>query len=147
MSSIMTLQHDSKNWDSKRGRLTELGGTLAMGDVDALAWNQGTGIFFATECKRLLFARTVAEIGERLQEYTVVAAPGEDRTPIQKHVDRIAFLRNARPALSRVTGIPADKIVLRSALVTDYLVPMQFLEDAGKLVDVIADISILHTAI
>lgn len=128
-------------------KLTELGGTPAMGDVDVLAWKPGTGIVFATECKRLLFARTVAEIGERLQEYTVVAAPGEDRTPIQKHVDRISFLRTACPALSRITGIPADKIVLRSALVTDYLVPMQFLKDAGKLVDVIVDISLLDTAI
>lgn len=128
-------------------KLTELGGTQAMGDIDALAWNQDSGTVFATECKRLLFARTVAEIGERLQEYTVVAAPGEDRTPIQKHLDRMTFLRNALPALSRVTGIPADKIILRSALVTDYLVPMQFVKDAGKLVDIIVDISLLYTVI
>lgn len=47
-------------------KLTELGGTQAMGDIDALAWNKGTGTIFATECKRLMFARTVAEIGERL---------------------------------------------------------------------------------
>lgn len=127
--------------------MTEVGGTKAMGDVDALAWNQLTGVVFATECKRLLFARTVAEIGERLREYTVIAAPGEDRTPIQKHLDRIFFLRTAGPALSKVTGIPADKIVLRSALVTDYLAPMQFLKDAGKLLDVITDVSLLDEVV
>jgi hypothetical protein len=127
--------------------MTELGGTQAMGDVDALAWDTNTGIVYATECKRLLFARTVAEIGERLQEYTSIAAPGEDRTPIQKHLDRIAFLRNAPPAISKVTGIPVGKIVLRSALVTDYLVPMQFLKDTARLVDVVTDISLLDEAV
>lgn len=127
--------------------LTELGGTQAMGDVDALAWNKDTGIVYATECKRLLFARTVAEIGERLQEYTSVAAPGQDRTPIQKHLDRIAFLRAALHAISKATGIPTGKIVLRSALVTDYLVPMQFLKDTSKLVDVVTDIALLDEAV
>ena len=127
--------------------MTELDGTQVMGDVDVLAWDKDTGIVYATECKRLLFARTVAEIGERLQEYTSIAAPGEDRTPIQKHLDRIAFLRTALPAISKTTGIPADEIVLRSALVTDYLVPMQFLEDTAKLVDVVTDISLLDEAV
>ena len=78
---------------------------------------------YATECKRLLFARTVAEIGERLREYTSVAAPGDDRTPIQKHLDPAYSSCGRRSALSKLTGIPADKIKLQSALVTDYLVP------------------------
>lgn len=55
--------------------MTELDGTQVMGDVDVLAWDKDTGIVYATECKRSLFARTVAEIGERLQEYTSIAAP------------------------------------------------------------------------
>lgn len=127
--------------------MTELGGTKAHGDADALAWHTESGAVYATECKRLLFARTVAEIGERLREYTSVAAPGDDRTPIQKHLDRMTFLRSALPALSKLTGIPADKIKLQSALVTDYLVPMQLSKEASQLVDVVTDLALLGLAV
>jgi hypothetical protein len=127
--------------------MTELGGTQAMGDVDALAWHVGSGVVYATECKRLLFARTVAEVGERLQEYTTIAAPGEDRTPIQKHLDRLTFLRSALPGIAKLTGIPANEIKIRSALVTDDLVPMQFSKDASRIVDVVADLAGLKTAV
>jgi hypothetical protein len=127
--------------------MTELGGTKALGDIDALAWHAESGTVYATECKRLLFDRTIGEIGERLREYTSVAGPGEDRTPYEKHRDRMAFLQNALPALSKVTGIPVDKIKLRSALVTDYLVPMQFSKEALQLLDVVTDLSLLGTAV
>jgi len=128
-------------------KMTELGGTPRLGDVDVLAWRSETGVVFAAECKRLLFARTVAEVGERLQEYTSIAAPGDDRTPIQKHADRMAFLKSALPALGKLTGIAENKIVLRSALVTDYLVPMQFSKETSKFVDVVTDLSLLGEAI
>jgi hypothetical protein len=134
-------------FDAREVNMSELGGTPEMGDVDAFAWDPKSGVVYATECKRLLFARTVAEVGERLQEYTSIAAPGDDRTPIQKHLDRMTFLRSALPAISKLTGIPADKVVLRSALVTDYLVPMQFSEDALKLIDLVTDLSLLESAV
>jgi hypothetical protein len=128
-------------------KMTELGGTPVLGDVDALAWNPKHEVVYAAECKRLLFARTVGEVGERLREYTSVATRGGDRTPIQKHLDRMTFLRSALPALSKLTGIAADKIKLRSALVTDYLVPMQFSKKASQLVDVVTDIDLLESAV
>lgn len=128
-------------------KMTELGGTQGLGDVDALAWQPETGVIFAAECKRLLFARTVAEVGERLREYTSIAAPGDDRTPIQKHADRMTFLKSALPAVAKLTGIAESKIVLRSALVTDYLVPMQFSKEVSKFVDVVTDLSLLGEAV
>jgi hypothetical protein len=132
-------------FEAREVNITELGGAARFGDVDAFAWNTESGIVYATECKRLMFARTVAEIGERLQEYTSVAADGEERTPIQKHSDRVAFLHCSLPAISKLTGIPTDKIVLRSALVTNYLVPMQFTNDALKFVDLVSDLENLES--
>lgn len=131
-------------FEAREVNITELGGTAELGDVDAFAWDAESGVIYATECKRLMFARTVAEVGERLQEYTSVAAEGEERTPIQKHVDRMNFLRSALPAVSKMTGIPLGRIILRSALVTDHLVPMQFSNDVLKYVDFVSDIENLE---
>jgi len=134
-------------FEAREVNITELGGPAELGDVDAFAWNTESGVVYATECKRLMFARTVAEVGERLQEYTSVAAEGEARTPIQKHSDRMTFLRSALPAVSRLTGIPVGKIILRPALVTDHLVPMQFTNAVLKFVDFVSDIEGLERKI
>jgi hypothetical protein len=50
-------------------------------------------VVYVIECKRLLFARTICEIGERRTEYTTVSEAG-DSTPTQKHLDRIAYLKS-----------------------------------------------------
>lgn len=119
--------------------MTELGGDKAGGDVDVLAWAPATGEVWLIECKRLLMDRTVGEIGERLADYTTRGKRNGKRTPIQKHLDRVDFV-NANPTrLSSVTGIPLDKLVIRSALVTDSLVPMQFTKRMLDLVDRVAD--------
>jgi hypothetical protein len=43
-------------FDAREVKMTALGGTLEMGDVDAFAWDPKSGVIYATECKRLLFA-------------------------------------------------------------------------------------------
>lgn len=91
------------------------------------------------------FARTIGEIGERLTEYTSVAKEG-DRTPIQRHLDRIAFLKANPGALSALTSNSVERIHIRSALVTDYLVPMQFSKRALGLVNLVTDLALLHEA-
>jgi hypothetical protein len=122
--------------------LTTIGGNAELGDIDVLAWRPDRGVAYAVECKRLLFARTMGEIGERLLEYTSLAENG-GRTLIQKHCDRMAFL-NANPAqLSALVMISADRLQIRSALVTDYLVPMQFSARAKEFVDVVTDLALL----
>jgi hypothetical protein len=127
-------------------KMTVFGGKMQLGDVDVLAWRPETGVVHAIECKRLLFARTVGEIGERLREYTTIAEPGSDRTPVQKHLDRITFLRSATAPLATLTGIARDSLKLRSALVTDYIVPMQFSKEALRLMDTVTDFALLHEA-
>ena len=118
--------------------MTELGGDSELGDIDVLAWHPGTGPIYAIECKRLMVDRTVAEIGERLNDYTVSSRDGE-RTPVQKHLDRVAFLKEKRAELGRLTDIPETLVHPRSALVTDGLTPMQFSEGVKGKLDVVVD--------
>ncbi|PZN95078.1 MAG: hypothetical protein DCF30_19405 [Hyphomicrobiales bacterium] len=120
-------------------QLGELGGGKELGDVDVLAWRRETGEVWLIECKRLQFDRTVAEIGERLGDYTKGGERRGKRTPIQKHLDRLAYVRAAPAGLSRVIGIPADEMRIRAALVTDSLVPMQFTERMTQLLDRVVD--------
>lgn len=127
-------------------KLTMLGGGNELGDVDVLAWRPDQGLVYAVECKRLLFARTIGEIGERLTEYASRAETGK-RTPIQKHLDRMAFLVANPAGLASLTGIPGDQLQIRSALVTDYLVPMQFSARAKEFVDVVSDFALLSEAL
>lgn len=60
---------------------------------------------FAIECKRLQIARSIGEIGERLAEYTTIAPPKARKTPIQKHLDRVAFLQASPSKLAKLTRI------------------------------------------
>ena len=125
-------------WTVRRElNLTELGGSAELGDIDVLAW-RADGPIYVIECKRLMMDRTVGEIGERLRQYVTLAENGP-RTEIQKHVDRLEYLTKNPDQVSRMTNIPRGKLELRSALVTDYLAPMQFSERAKAILDVVVD--------
>ncbi|MBK1795508.1 hypothetical protein JHL21_13475 [Devosia sp. WQ 349] len=115
--------------------MTLFGGKKDLGDVDVLAWDKKTGTVWAIECKRLLLDRTIGEIGERLADYTTRGTRNKKRTPIQKHLDRVDFLRANLAGVAKVTKIPVADIKLRSALVTDRIVPMQFTKTMLTLVD------------
>jgi hypothetical protein len=121
-------------------KLTTLGGAAELGDIDVLAWQPDRAVVYAIECKRLLFARTIGEVGERLTEYTTLAHDG-GRTPIQKHVERIAYLTANIDVPEKHIRTKPGSIEVRSALVTDYLVPMQFSEKARSFVDLVTDLA------
>ena len=134
-------------WKTAREvRLTRFGGDGALGDVDVMAWQQGTGLVYAIECKSLRFDRTLREIGERLEEYSGETV-GVKRTPLQKHLDRISCLNANRERLAEFTGIAVDRLQLRSGLVTEQLVSMQFGETAREMLDLVADYELLDKAL
>jgi hypothetical protein len=119
--------------------MSRLGADKALGDIDVLAWSTATGDVWAIECKRLFLDRTVGEIGERLADYTTPGRRNNKRTPIQKHLDRLAYL-NANPTLvANFVGIDAGRLNLKSALVTDGIVPMQFTDHMTNLVSLVCD--------
>ena len=134
-------------WKTKEEvKLTRLGGAKALGDVDVLAWQPATGLVYAVECKSLRWDRTCGEIGERLKEYSAGTVDGK-RTPLQKHLDRISYLRANPQRLADLVGIPVDLLQLRSALVTEQLVPMQFSGRARETLDLVTDFELLEAAL
>ena len=131
-------------WKTMREvRLTRLGGEESLGDIDVLAWQPATGLAYAVECKSLRFDRTYGEIGERLEEYSAGTVDGK-RTPLQKHLDRISYLEANRQRLADLVDIPVDRLQLRSALVTEQLVSMQFSGEAREALDLVADYELLE---
>lgn len=127
-------------------KITALGGAPELGDLDVLAWRRGTSIAYAIECKRLTAARTVGEIGERLQEYARPSSSNRKRSPMEKHLDRIAFLRSNSEKLRTITGMESAALEVKSCLVTDRLVPMQFSQETLKLVDIVIDFAGITSA-
>ena len=126
--------------------LTRLQGEALLGDVDVLAWQPVTGLVYAIECKSLRFDRTCGEIGERLAEYSDGTVDGK-RTPLQKHLDRISYLEANRERLADLVGIPVDRLQLRSALVTEKLVSMQFSGKAREMLDLVTDYELLEATL
>ena len=100
---------------------------------------------YAIECKSLRFDRTFGEIGERLSEYGVGTVGGR-RTELQKHLDRVAYLKCNRERLSKFTDIPIEQLQLRSGLVTEKLVAMQFSGPAQDVLDLVTDFDLLNEA-
>ena len=129
----------SLDWETQPElKMTELGGGADLGDIDVLVWRRDSGVVYAIECKRLFTDRTVGEIGERLAEYSVV--PGADnKTPLQRHIDRLVYLRANIQAVARFTSMPSQSIRLSSALVTDQITPMQFSSEVSRELDVVTD--------
>ncbi|MGA8908917.1 MAG: hypothetical protein WB524_14980 [Acidobacteriaceae bacterium] len=96
-----------------------------MGDVDVLAWHGD--VVCVCECKELLFARTVGEVVSQLVRFR--GQPGDD---LDKHLQRVNFLRENYQGVRRVTGIDSPRVV--SILITSKTVPMQFGPDLGTQV-------------
>ena len=126
--------------------LTRFGGEESLGDVDVLAWQPAAGLVYAVECKSLRFDRTCGEIGARLAEFSAGTVNGK-RSPLQKHLDRVSYLGANRNRLATVVGIPVDRLQLRSALVTEQLVSMQFSGKARDMLDLVTDYELLEAAL
>ncbi len=107
--------------------MTALGASAqrAMGDVDVLAWKRD--VVCICECKELLFARTIGEVVSQLVRFR--GRTGDD---LDKHLQRVNFLRENYQGLRRVTGIDSPRVV--AILITSKTVPMQSGPDLGTQV-------------
>ena len=134
-------------WETEQElSLTRFGGGDSLGDVDVLAWKRETGLVFAIECKSLRFDRSLGEVGERLAEYSL-GTVGSKRTPLQKHLDRMSFLESNRERVANYTGIREGGLKLRSGLVTENLVSMQFGGIARENLDLVTDFELLENVL
>ena len=99
-------------WRTKREvRLTRFGGEKSLGDVDVLAWQPASGLVYAVECKSLRFDRTCGETGERWVEFSAGTVDGK-RTPLQRHLDRISYLRGNPKRLADFVGYSLGPVAL-----------------------------------
>jgi len=105
----------------QRVQLKSLGAPPDLGDVDVLTWRCDGERSIAIECKRLKPARTVGEVGEQLLKFK-----GEARDRLDRHLNRIAWL-NANPdVVGARLGIPRREREFESLLVTNVIVPLQY---------------------
>lgn len=102
-------------------QMTELGASAELGDVDVLAWKP-TGEIQITECKRLQLARTVAEVAEICRRFR-----GEAKDELDKHVQRIKWIKSNPSGLQRIVGYSPDPARIDDKLVTNTHVPMMYL--------------------
>lgn len=94
-----------------------------LGDVDVLAWTE-QGLVIVVECKHLRLAMTIGEIAEQLNRFR-----GEATDELGRHLRRYNWLREHPDMLGRGIGVRDKALSLRSLLVTNTVVPMQFKYD------------------
>jgi len=131
-SSWVSDQFCLKGWKTRvEVQMTELGGSPVQGDVDVLAWKP-SGDILIIECKRLQFARTVAEIAEICHRFR-----GEVKDELGKHVERINWIRANPECLERVIGFMPSALNINDRLVTNTQVPMMYLTSLPIATDMI----------
>lgn len=93
------------------------------GDIDVLAWQDGTNQVLVIECKDLSFRRNYSEIAALLSDYRGELKNGKP-DKLRRHLNRVDRLQQDMSALGRHTGVSSPRI--ESCLVVGGLVPMQF---------------------
>ena len=102
-------------------KITELGGSKELGDIDVLAWNDDKSVLII-ECKRLMLARTIAEISEVCSNFR-----GEARDYLAKHISRFQWVMENLGSLEQTIGRIPESKDLDMYLVTNTDVPMMYL--------------------
>ena len=123
-------------------QMTEFGADSSYGDSDCLAWDEEKQVFFAVEAKRLRFARTVAEMGEQLRNFK-----GEEKDRLAKHIRRCSWLEAHPNAVCRVAHVKITNPKIIPLLVTNTIVPMQFVKGLPLPPQQIVALNALHTVI
>jgi hypothetical protein len=130
-------------WSARSSvKMTELGADKSYGNVDVLAWDVSKGHVLVVECKNLRQARTVGEICEKLRNFR-----GEEKDDLHAHLRRFHWLRSNQKEVARITTIEPSKQRLIPLLITNALVPMQFITDLPLPPELILPIQDLPTSL
>lgn len=116
-------QMRERKWKAKTEvKMTELGAPVDLGDMDVLAW-KSDGTIQLIECKRLTFARTIAEIANICKRFQ-----GEAKDELAKHLRRVEWIRRNPQCLRNIVGFVPDPSHIDHRLVTNTQVPMKYME-------------------
>ncbi|MDF4024636.1 hypothetical protein P3W24_06655 [Luteibacter sp. PPL201] len=98
------------------------------GDVDVLAWREGSREVLIVECKDLAFARNYSEVASQLSAYQGNVVDGEP-DKLARHLERVDLVSHDLPAITRLTGVEEPVIV--SWLVFRGISPVHFADIAA----------------
>ena len=116
-------QMRERKWLAKTEvNMTELGAPADLGDVDVLAW-KSDGTIRLIECKRLTFARTIAEIANICKRFQ-----GEAKDELARHLRRVEWIRRNPQCLRNIVGFVPDPSRIDHRLITNTQVPMKYLD-------------------
>ena len=116
-------QMRERKWQVKTEiKMTEFGAPADLGDVDVLAW-KSDGAIRLIECKRLTFARTIAEIANICKRFQ-----GEAKDELAKHLRRVEWIRRNPQRLRDIVGFAPDPSRIDHRLITNTQVPMKYLD-------------------
>ena len=116
-------QMGERKWQVKTEvKMTELGAPADLGDVDVLAWRTD-GRIRIIECKRLTFARTVAEIANICRRFQ-----GEATDELARHLRRVKWITRNPQCLHNIVGFRPDPNLIHHRLVTNTQVPLKYME-------------------
>ena len=107
----------------KELQMTECGGSDRLGDIDVLAWKPCSNEIQIIECKRLQFARTIAEVADVCNRFQ-----GEARDALAKHEKRVKWIKDNPDSLCSIIGFTPNLQKISDRIVTNIRVPMMYLK-------------------
>ncbi len=87
---LLSRRHDERFGDLKR-----------FGDIDVLAWREGSPRVLAIECKDVEFRKTFGEVAEQLADFRGELKPNGKPDVLRRHLDRIDLLAANADAVAR----------------------------------------------
>lgn len=104
---------------------------INFGDIDALAWREGSNDILVIECKDLSFARNYSEAAALLSTFQGQTDEKGKRDKLRLHIDRVEFAKENVVSFRDFTDVKQGEIV--SCIAFSGIVPMQFAQiDALK---------------
>ncbi len=117
MTDVLARRHDPRFGDLRR-----------LGDVDVLAWRDGSPRVLAVECKDVQFRKTPGEVAEQLSDFRGELRPNGKPDLLRRHLDRLEVLTANSDDVAKRLRLQKP-IQLEGHLVFRNPVPMKFAWD------------------
>ena len=117
MTNILARRRDPRFGDLRR-----------FGDVDVLAWRDGSPRVLAIECKDVQFRKTPGEVAEQLSDFRGELRPNGKPDLLKRHLDRLEVLSSNADDVAKRLNLQKP-IQLEGHLVFRNPVPMKFAWD------------------
>jgi hypothetical protein len=111
-----------------RGDVEPFGDLKKFGDIDVLAWREGSERVLAIECKDVQFQKTFGEVAEQLADFRGGMKPNGKPDLLRRHLDRIEVLSENLALLAKRFKL-SPPIRLEGHLVFRNPVPMKYAWD------------------